>query len=77
VRRLPRQHLHADFVRAVRASGYSLVALAAFANFSAYTHLSKLLNERQVRTSALTMQRVQALAAFIGYSGPIFREVTR
>jgi hypothetical protein len=77
MRRVPRQHLHADFVRAVRASGHSLVTLAALANFAAFTQLSSVLNQRVVRVSPVNADRLRKLAAVVAYDGPIFKEPTR
>jgi hypothetical protein len=77
MRRVPRQQLDRVFVRAVRASGHSLVTLATLANFASYTQLSALLSTRRVRASALTIERLRALAVVIADDGPLFKEVTR
>jgi hypothetical protein len=76
VRRVPRQQLHADFLRAIRASGHSLVTLAALSNFAAHTQLSRLLNQR-VPLSALNLERIKALAMVIAYDGPMFKGAER
>ena len=76
--RVPRQKFHADFVRALRASGHSLRALAAFAEFSSHTNFSPFLTDRlPVPVSALNVERFQKLAAVIGYAGPIFKGAAR
>ena len=75
--RVPRFHLHTDFVRACRQSDYALVALSAIAGFAAYTQLSALLNARRVRGSALMIERLQRVADAVSYRGPMFRESTR
>ena len=77
MRRVPRQPLDREFVRAVRASGHSLVTLAALANFAAHNQLSSLLNARRVPASALNIERLHALAVAIAYDGPVFKEVAR
>ncbi|PYR36866.1 MAG: hypothetical protein DMF89_21885 [Acidobacteria bacterium] len=77
MRRVPRQHLHADFVRAVRASGHSPVTLAALANVASFTRLSPLLSRRIVRASTLNAERLRKLAVVVNYDGPIFKEATR
>lgn len=74
---VPRQRLDPDFVRAVRASGHSLVTLAAIANFAAYTQLSSLLNRRIVPMSSLNVERLHTLAVAISYDGPLFRGARR
>ena len=77
MRRVPRRQLHADFVRAVRASGRSLVTLAALAGFTVYTNVSPYLNRRPVPVSSLNVARLRKLAAAIAYRGPIFKETKR
>lgn len=74
MRRVPRQKLHSDFVRAVRASGQSLVTLAALADFAAHTQLVPFLNRRSVPVSALNVGRLQKLAHVVAYDGPLFRD---
>lgn len=73
MRRVPRQQLHVDFVRAIRASGYSLVTLSALANFAAHTQLVPFLNRNAVPMSALNVERLKTLAAVIHYDGEIFK----
>lgn len=71
VRRLP---LHAQFVRAVRTSDLGIVKLSIVAGFAAYPQLSAILSARRARQTPLITQRLQCLALFIHYEGPIFRE---
>ena len=73
MRRIPRQQLHADFLRAIRASGYSVRTLAALADFTAHQNLWSLLNAKRVPVSALNVQRLHTLGAVVGYDGPVFR----
>jgi hypothetical protein len=78
MRRVPRQSLHSDFVHAVRASGQSLVMLAARANFASKTQLSSLLTgDQPVRVTALNIERLRALAIASAYTGPIFKVGSR
>jgi hypothetical protein len=77
MRKVPRHQLHSDFVRAVRASGHSLVTLAALADFAAFTQLSTILSRRSVPASALNVQRLHALAASVAYDGPVFKDAAR
>jgi hypothetical protein len=77
MRRVPRQSLAPEFLRAVRASGHSRVTLAALAQFAAHNQLSSLLNARRVPASALNVQRLHALAVAISYDGPVFKAVAR
>ena len=78
MRHVPRQHLLADFVRAVRASGHSFVTLAALANVAAFRQLSSVENRRTVRVSTLNAERLHKLdAVVVAYYGSILRESTR
>jgi hypothetical protein len=72
VRRVPRSQLDREFVRAVRASGRSLVTLAALSDFPAYTQLSALLNTEQARVTGLNIARLRALAEAVQVDGPLF-----
>lgn len=76
MRSVPRQQLHSDFVDAVRASGHSLVNLAAHTNF-ADTQLSSLLARRVVRASMLNIDRLRKLAEIVLYDGPILKRTKR
>jgi hypothetical protein len=69
-----RPRLHPDFVRAVRDSQSTLVALSALAGFAAYTQLSTVLCRKRVSASPVTQARIIKLAAVIGYVGPVFKE---
>lgn len=62
MRRVPRRQLHADFLRAVRASGHGVVTLAALANYPTYTNLTPFLNGRPVPATELHVYRLQTLA---------------
>lgn len=73
MKRSPRHVLSHDFVRAVRASGHGIVALAALASFPSFTQISKLMHARSVAASPLTIERLRALARVVNYEGPIFK----
>ena len=73
MRQVPRQPLHPDLVRAVRASGHSCVTLAALAGFAGYTNLVPFLNRHPVPVSTLTVERLRKLASVCAYDGPIFQ----
>jgi len=72
MRRVPRSTLNRNFVRAVRASGRSLVALANLSGFAAYTQLVRLLTANRVPASDLTIARLRAVAKVVNYDGEIF-----
>jgi hypothetical protein len=71
--RAARRPFHPRFLRAVRDSDYTRVALAALAGFPSHAHLGKALNGVLSQTP-LTRSRLNALAAALHYEGPIFRE---
>ena len=69
-----RRPIHRDFKLAIRASGHTLVTLAALSGFAAHTQLSETLSGKHVPVTPLTVARLTALASLIQYTGPIFRE---
>ena len=77
MRSAPRHRLDPRFVRAIRASDYRLVPLAAVAGYVAFSQFSRLLNSRDVAATPLTIARLRAVAAAISFVGPIFVEAGR
>jgi hypothetical protein len=70
----PRLQLASDFRKAVLADPRGVVRLAALSGFAAYPQLSTLLHAPRVRATALTRDRLTALAAAINYTGKVWHE---
>ena len=71
--RVTRHSLDPNFIRAIRASGHSLVTLAALSGFAANSQLCSVLHA-QIAPTPLQVSRLRALAALIHYYGPLFKE---
>jgi hypothetical protein len=65
--RVPHHPLDPNFVRAIRASGHSLVTLAALSGFAANSQLSSVLHGA-IPLTPLQIGRLRALAALIHYA---------
>jgi hypothetical protein len=77
MRRVPRRPLAPEFVLAVRDADRSLCKLAMLADFATPSQLIDQLNAKDVRASALNVERFQKLAGIVNYTGSIFVEAAR
>jgi hypothetical protein len=69
----PRLELDPEFKRAVYADPRGVTRLAPIVGYVAYHRLSTILNARRVPRTPLNAERLQRLAALVGYTGEVFR----
>lgn len=71
--KFPRVELHPDFRNAVYADPRGVIRLGPLVGYFAYHRLSTILNARRVAWTPLNAERLQRLAALVGYTGEVHR----